>query len=100
MYTPLDINRGNLTIMGIEFPDLKSLESAANAIGSNMFEEFEPTSKGIEIIRDYSIGKISLTEVVTFAKQNLLQRAEYSNRQIKKGHTITQKELEPQSKNW
>ncbi|MDP4630987.1 MAG: hypothetical protein NWS89_07550 [Flavobacteriales bacterium] len=45
MYTPLDINRENLTIMGIEFPDLKSLESAANAIGSNMFEGFEPTSE-------------------------------------------------------
>ena len=69
MYTPLDINRENLTIMGIEFPDLKSLESAANAIGSNMFEGFEPTSKGIEIIRDYSTGKISLTELVTFAKK-------------------------------
>ena len=69
MYRALDINRENLTIMGIEFPDLKSLESAANAIGSNMFEGFEPTTKGIEIIRDYLLGKISLTEVVTFAKQ-------------------------------
>jgi putative transcriptional regulator len=100
MYTPLDINRENLTIMGIEFPDLKSLESAANAIGSNMFEGFEPTFKGIEIIRDYSIGKISLTELVAFAKENLLERAEFSNRQIKKGHVLTQKELELQSKNW
>jgi putative transcriptional regulator len=69
MYKALDINRENLTIMGIEFPDLKSLESAANAIGSNVFEGFEPTSKGIEIIRDYLTGKISLTELVTFAKQ-------------------------------
>jgi putative transcriptional regulator len=74
MYTPLDINRENLTIMGIEFPDLKSLESAANAIGSNMFEGFEPTSKGIEIIRDYSIGKISLTELVAFAKEKVNDR--------------------------
>ena len=89
MYTLLDINRENLTIMGIEFPDLKSLESAANAIGSNMFEGFEPTSKGIEIIRDYSIGKISLSELETSAKQNLLERAEFSNRQIKKGHVLT-----------
>jgi hypothetical protein len=69
MYRALDINRENLTIMGIEFPDLKSLESAANAIGSNMFEGFEPTSKGIEIIRDYSTGKISLTDLVTIAKE-------------------------------
>ena len=69
MYTPLDINREKLTIMGIEFPDLKSLESAANAIGSNMFEGFEPTAKGIEIIRDYLNGKISLAELVSFAKE-------------------------------
>lgn len=100
MYTPLDINRENLTIMGIEFPDLKSLESAANALGSNMFEGFEPTSKGIEIIRNYSTGKISLKDLVTFAKENLLERAGFSNRQIKKGHVLTQKELELQSKNW
>ena len=69
MYTQLDINRENLTIMGTEFPHLKSLESTANAIGSNMFEGFEPSSKGIEIIRDYSIGKISLKELVTFAEE-------------------------------
>ena len=100
MYRALDINREKLTIMGIEFPDLKSLESAANALGSNMFEGFEPTSKGIEIIRDYSIGKISLSEVENLAKQNLLERAEFSNRQIKKDHVPNQKELELQSKNW
>jgi putative transcriptional regulator len=34
-----------------------------------MFEGFKPTPKGIEIIRDYVIGKISLSELVTFAKQ-------------------------------
>jgi putative transcriptional regulator len=34
-----------------------------------MFEGFEPTPKGIEIIRDYVIGKISLKELVTFAKE-------------------------------
>ena len=55
MYTPLDINRENLTIMGIEFPDLKSLESAANAIGSNMFEGFEPTSELVTINGDIEL---------------------------------------------
>ena len=34
------------------------------------------------------------------AKQNLLERAEFSNRQIKKDHVPNQKELELQSKNW
>jgi hypothetical protein len=34
-----------------------------------MFEGFKPTPKGIEIIRDYVTGKITLTELVAFAKQ-------------------------------
>jgi putative transcriptional regulator len=34
-----------------------------------MFEGFEPTQKGIEIIRDYVTGKISLSELVVAAKQ-------------------------------
>ena len=59
MYTPLDINRENLTIMGIEFPDLKALESAANAIGSNMFEGFEPTSELVQLYIDLKNNLIS-----------------------------------------
>ena len=69
MFNVIEIDRVNLTIMGVKFSNLKTLESTANAIGSNMFEGFKPTSKGIEIIRDYVIGKISLNELVTFAKQ-------------------------------
>lgn len=69
MFTPLDIDRKELTIMGVKFSDLKILESTANAIGSNMFEGFIPTPKGIEIIRDYVIGKITLIEVVRLAKE-------------------------------
>jgi len=34
-----------------------------------MFEGFNPMPKGIEIIRDYVIGKISLPELMAFAKQ-------------------------------
>ena len=55
--------------MGVQFSDLKTLESTANALGSNMFEGFEPSPKGIEIIRDYVMGKISLVEFVELAKQ-------------------------------
>jgi putative transcriptional regulator len=58
-YKPIDIDRENLTIMGVRFPDLDSLNSAANAIGSNMFEGFDPTPRIIEIYRDYRAGKIS-----------------------------------------
>jgi putative transcriptional regulator len=55
--------------MGVQFSDLKTLENTANAIGSNMFEGFKPTPKGIEIIRDYVIGRITLTELIKFAKK-------------------------------
>lgn len=69
MYQVIEIDRNNLTIMGVKFSDLHTLESTANAIGSNMFEGFKPTMKDIEIIRDYVTGKISLNELVSFAKE-------------------------------
>lgn len=34
-----------------------------------MLEGFIPTPEGIELIRDYVTGKISLTELVAIAKQ-------------------------------
>lgn len=46
-----------------------------------------------------SIKSIKPNDFV-FTKQDLLDRADFSNKQIKKGHTLTQKELELQSKNW
>jgi putative transcriptional regulator len=55
--------------MGVPFPDLEILESTAQAIGSNMFEGFQPTRKGIEIIRDYCLGKITFAQVVQAAKE-------------------------------
>ena len=69
MFRTIEIDRNKLTIMGVKFSDMKTLEIAANAIGSNMFEGFEPTQKGIEIIRDYVTGKISLPELIKFAKE-------------------------------
>ena len=69
MFNTIEIDRKKLTIMGIKFSDLNTLENTANALGSNMFEGFKPTPKGIEIIRDYVTRKISLSELVIFAKQ-------------------------------
>ncbi|MFN7300887.1 MAG: antitoxin VbhA family protein [Bacteroidota bacterium] len=69
MYTIIEIDRENLTIMGVEFSDLRTLERTASALGSNMFEGFKPTPKGIEIIRDYVTGKISLTDLVRLANE-------------------------------
>jgi len=57
--------------MGVKFSDIETLESTANALGSNMFEGFTPTTKGVEIIRDYVVGKITLTELVNFAKDKV-----------------------------
>lgn len=68
MFNTIEIDRNNLTIMGVKFSNLKTLESTANAIGSNMFEGFKPTPKGVEIIRDYMIGKITLSDLIKFAK--------------------------------
>jgi len=71
MFNTIEIDRKNLTIMGVKFPNLEILESAANAIGSNMFEGFKPTHKGVEIIRNYMIGKITLQELIKFAKDKV-----------------------------
>lgn len=69
MYKTIDIDRKKLTILGVKFSDLNTLESTVNALGSNMFEGYIPPSKGIEIIRDYVIGNITLNELVEFAKK-------------------------------
>ena len=54
MYRPIEVDKQNLTIMGIQFPSPEALDSAANAIGSNMFEGFEPTPALIKLYRDYT----------------------------------------------
>ena len=41
MFNTIEIDRSNLTIMGVMFSDLKTLERTANAMGSNMFEDFK-----------------------------------------------------------
>ncbi|MGI6320248.1 MAG: antitoxin VbhA family protein [Bacteroidales bacterium] len=68
MYKPIIVDRENLSLMGVQFQDLKTLESAANAIGSNMFEGFEPTPKSIALIRDYIIGEITFEEFIKSSK--------------------------------
>jgi len=67
-YKPIEIDRQNLTIMGVRFSDLATLNSAANAIGSNMFEGFEPTARSIEIIRDYLSKRITLNQLIKLSK--------------------------------
>ena len=69
MYYTIEIDREKLTIMGVKFSDLSTLENTANAIGSNMFEGFRPTQKSIEIIRDYIQGKLSFKDLKDFTKE-------------------------------
>jgi len=68
MYRPIQIDRENLTIMGVRFPDLAALESTAAALGSNMFEGFEPTEKLIRLYLDYKMGKIEDAQFLTALK--------------------------------
>ena len=72
-YAPIIINHTDLTIMGVPFPDIKTLESTAAAIGTNMFEGFEPTKKGIEIIRDYCLGRITFMQLTAAAKDKVYE---------------------------
>jgi putative transcriptional regulator len=67
-YKPIPIDHNNLSIMGVQFPDPETLNSAADAIGTNMFEGYEPTPEGIAIIRDYLLGKMTLDDVLKLAK--------------------------------
>jgi putative transcriptional regulator len=68
MYKPIAIDRERLTLMGVPFPDLETLENAASGIGSNMFEGYEPTPNGIAMMRDYMLDKISLGEMLQMVR--------------------------------
>jgi len=68
MYRPIQIDRKNLTIMGVKFPDLATLDRTASAIGSNMFEGFEPTEKLIQLYLDYKTGKIGNNQLLVNLK--------------------------------
>jgi hypothetical protein len=67
-YTPIEINRKNLTIMGVNFSSVNNFEAAVNALGTVMFEGFDPTPKSIEIIRDYLSDKITLGQLIQLTR--------------------------------
>jgi putative transcriptional regulator len=71
MYKPIDIDRQKLTFMGVPFPNLEMLNSVANAIGSNMYEGFEPTPKLIRLYLDCKTGKVKSTQFLTKLKELL-----------------------------
>jgi hypothetical protein len=59
----------------------------------------EKTFDKIEATIYKSLKSIKPVDIV-FTKSELIERADFSNKQIKKGHVLSQKELEVQSKNW
>lgn len=59
MYSEIEIDRQELTIMGVKFNSLRELENTANAIGSNMFEGFVPTKEIIQLYKDWKNSQIS-----------------------------------------
>lgn len=64
MYNAIEIDRENLTLLGVKFSDLTKLENTAIAIGSNMFEGFEPTTELIQLYVDWSSGAITDSELL------------------------------------
>jgi len=68
-YTPIEIDRRNLTIMGVNFNSVNNFEAAVNALGTVMFERFDPTPISIEIIRDYLSEKITIGRLVKLTKE-------------------------------
>ena len=70
MYKPIAIDRKNLTIMGVQFPDLATLDRTASAIGSNMYEGFVPSEKLIKLYLDLITGKIDNAQLVDSLKKS------------------------------
>jgi len=68
-YRPIEIDRQNLTIMGVNFSSVNNFDAAVNALGTVMFEGFDPTPKSIEIIRDYLSDKITIGQLVQLTKE-------------------------------
>ena len=68
-YSPIEVDRKNLTIMGVNFNSINNFEAAVNALGTVMFEGFDPTPRSIAIIRDYLSEKITLGQLVELTKE-------------------------------
>ncbi|MFA7446135.1 MAG: hypothetical protein WCY89_09325 [Flavobacteriaceae bacterium] len=64
MYKSIEIDKEKLTIMGVKFSDLETLTATANAIGTNMFEGFEPTKELIQLYVDWKTNIISETDLL------------------------------------
>jgi putative transcriptional regulator len=73
MYKPIEIDRTNLTIMGVPFPDLDTLNRTADAMGELWLEGFEPTLEQIALIHDCTAEGITLDWFKQIAKNGILR---------------------------
>jgi hypothetical protein len=64
----LQVDEKKLTINGVKFPEKEHMLRVASGIASNIYEGFIPTPKKIEIMRDYSLGKITSKQVVKLTR--------------------------------
>ncbi|MEI3597805.1 MULTISPECIES: hypothetical protein [unclassified Oceanobacillus] len=53
----LDVNKPQLTIMGVKFNNQEEFRGALYAISSNMIEGWQPTKQDVEQVKDYLILK-------------------------------------------
>jgi putative transcriptional regulator len=51
--------------MGVKFSSIEELDMTANAIGSNMFEGFEPTTELVQLYVDWKLGNVSESNFLT-----------------------------------
>jgi len=68
-YAPMEINRENFMIMGINFNSANDFDATVNALGTVMYGGFDPTPNSIEIIRDYLANKITLGQLVQLTNE-------------------------------
>jgi putative transcriptional regulator len=68
-FAPIDVDRAELTIMGVRFPDAETLDAAADGLGSAMFEGFTPTSGLVAVFRSYLAGEIPLERLPAAVKE-------------------------------
>ncbi|MDR1431120.1 MAG: hypothetical protein LBI99_03245 [Propionibacteriaceae bacterium] len=68
-FTPIDVNHADLTIMGVRFPDRETLDVAADALGSTMFEGFIPTAELVRLYRAYLAKEVSLSQLPTLVEE-------------------------------
>lgn len=55
--TPLNIDKSNLTIMGVKFDSPKEFKSVWYALSTNMIEGWEPEKQDVEEMKQYIIQK-------------------------------------------